>query len=92
VQLAVDADIAMGPALRLDEVVEDPHLRARGQLVAEHHPELGDLVTFGNPVVVPGEDFTVRSAPTLGQHTDEVLAELGYDAETRERLHATKVV
>jgi crotonobetainyl-CoA:carnitine CoA-transferase CaiB-like acyl-CoA transferase len=92
VQLAVDADIAMGPALRLDEVIDDPHLRARGQLVTEHHPELGDLVTFGNPVVVPGEEFSVRSAPALGQHTDEVLAELGYDAETREHLHAAEIV
>ena len=92
VQLAIEHDIALGPALRLDEVSDDPHLRARGQLVTEHHPELGDLVTFGNPVVVPGEEFTVRSAPALGQHTDEVLDELGYDAEVRERLHATGIV
>jgi crotonobetainyl-CoA:carnitine CoA-transferase CaiB-like acyl-CoA transferase len=92
VQLAVEHDIALGPALRLDEAPDDPHLRARGQLVAEQHPALGDLLTFGNPVVVPGEEFTVRSAPALGQHTDEVLHELGYDTEGREHLHALGIV
>jgi len=91
-QLAVEHDIAMGPALRFDEIGDDPHLRARGQVVVEHHPVFGDMFTLGNPVVVPGEEFTVRSAPALGQHTDEVLGELGYDEAQRSRLHDAGVV
>ena len=91
-KVAVEDDIALGPALRFDEVGEDPHLQARGQIVLEEHPLFGEMRTLGNPVLVPGEEFTVRSAPVLGQHTDEVLEELGYDAPTRARLHDLGVV
>src|SRR5262249_42999007 len=91
-QIAVDADIAMGPALRFDEIQDDPHLAARGQVVVEHHPLFGDVVTLGNPIVVPGKEFTVRSAPSLGQHTDEVLAELGYSGSERDALRGAGVV
>jgi crotonobetainyl-CoA:carnitine CoA-transferase CaiB-like acyl-CoA transferase len=91
-KLAIEDDIALGPALRFDEVAGDPHLRARDQIVVEQHPVFGDVLTLGNPILVPGEEFTVRSAPALGQHTDEVLEELGYDAPARARLHDLGVV
>ncbi len=91
-KVAVEDDIALGPALRFDEVPDDPHLQARGQIVVEEHPVFGEMRTLGNPVLVPGEEFTVRSAPALGQHTDEVLEELGYDAPARARLHDLGVV
>jgi len=86
VELAAECDVAMGPALQLDEVMEDPHLAARGQIVTEHHPRFGDVLTLGNPLVVPGVEFAPRSAPALGEHTEEVLAELGYDADARAQL------
>jgi crotonobetainyl-CoA:carnitine CoA-transferase CaiB-like acyl-CoA transferase len=91
-QVAVEHDIAMGPALRFDEIDSDPHLRARGMVVTETHPVLGELETLGNPVVVPGAAFQLRSAPAHGQHTDAVLAELGYGDEARERLRVQGVI
>jgi crotonobetainyl-CoA:carnitine CoA-transferase CaiB-like acyl-CoA transferase len=91
-QVAVDHDIAMGPAVRFDEIQDDPHLVARGMVITEHHPLFGDFLTLGNPLLVPGETFTVRSAPEHGEHTDEVLAELGYDDAMRDDLRAAGVI
>jgi crotonobetainyl-CoA:carnitine CoA-transferase CaiB-like acyl-CoA transferase len=91
-EVAINHDIAMGPALRFDEIQSDPHLRSREQVVTEHHPVFGDVLTLGNPIVVPGKTFSVRSAPSHGQHTDEVLAELGYDEAAREKLRTDGVV
>lgn len=91
-QVAIEHDIAMGPALRFDEIDTDPHLQARGMVVTETHPVLGELATLGNPVVVPGAPFEVRSAPAHGEHTDAVLAELGYGDEARAHLRADGVI
>jgi crotonobetainyl-CoA:carnitine CoA-transferase CaiB-like acyl-CoA transferase len=90
--VAVAHDITMGPALPFAEIGDDPHLAARGMIVTEHHPVVGEFRTLGNPVLVPGDDFAVRSAPAHGQHTDEVLAELGYDADARAALRADRVI
>ena len=63
VQVAADCDIAMGPALQLDEVVDDPHLRARGQVVTEQHPVFGDVLTLGNPLMCPGSSSSRTRRP-----------------------------
>jgi formyl-CoA transferase len=77
---AVEYDIAMGPALDLSEVRDDPQLAARGMIATERHPVVGAFSTLGNPVLVSGEEMDLRSAPALGEHTDEVLQSLGFRA------------
>jgi len=90
--VAVEQDIAMGPALSFAETPEDPHLRSRQMVVTEDHPVLGELRTVGNPIKNDGPPFEVRSAPVLGQHNDEVLAALGYDEDQRAELRRAGVV
>jgi crotonobetainyl-CoA:carnitine CoA-transferase CaiB-like acyl-CoA transferase len=92
VEVAIDADIAMGPALQFDDIVDDPHLRARGMVVTDRHPVVGPFLTYGNPIVVPGEEFTIRPAPAHGEHTDEVLMSLGYGPDDIAALHERGVV
>jgi crotonobetainyl-CoA:carnitine CoA-transferase CaiB-like acyl-CoA transferase len=92
VAIASEHDIPMGPALRFDEVADDPHLVARGMVVQEDHPELGALLTLGSPIRLPGESFTVRSAPSLGQHTEEILASLGFTSSECAQLREAGVV
>lgn len=76
-----------GPVLSITEMHADPQTRAREMVVPTQHPVAGDVETLGLPVkfsVTPGG---VRShAPTLGMHTREVLAELGYQASEIDRL------
>ena len=90
--VAVAHDIAIGPALQLAETRDDPHLAARGMVITERHPVIGALETLGNPLSVPGAEFAVRSAPSLGEHTDEVLGQIGCTSDELARLRSTEVI
>ncbi|RCW68806.1 CaiB/BaiF CoA transferase family protein [Pseudorhodoferax soli] len=76
------------PVRGLAEVVNDPHLHARGMLRHCHHPELGDVVLHNSPLRFDGFDpLALVREPRLGEHTGEVLAEyLGIDAAELGRL------
>ncbi len=61
----------------IDELVDHPHLAARGQLVSLEHPSLGTVRVFGAPIRLPDcPGGPAAPAPLLGEHTDEVLSEL----------------
>jgi crotonobetainyl-CoA:carnitine CoA-transferase CaiB-like acyl-CoA transferase len=86
-------DIALGPANQVDDLRDDPQLKARGIIHESEHPVAGPFTAVGWPAMISGQPFDViKPAPTLGQHVDEVLAELGYDEAEIERLRAGKVV
>jgi formyl-CoA transferase len=52
----------------------------------------GPLLTLGSPIRVSGEVFSVRSAPALGEHTDEVLLSLGHTLGELEQLRGDGVI
>lgn len=80
-EVALEHDIAMGPANRLAEILEDPQFRARGTIHESVHPEAGRFTSVGWAAPVKEQPFEIeKHAPALGQHTDELLVELGYDA------------
>ena len=81
VELLHQADVCAGPVLGLDEVVRDPQLTHRGLFTEVDHPRLGPVRQVAFPVqmsLTPGR--VSIPPPELGQHTDEVLHGLGYDA------------
>jgi formyl-CoA transferase len=79
VEIARAHDIAMGPAHPVEEVRDDPHLRAREIIYEGVHPGAGPFTYVGWAAPVAGQPFEVRRpAPALGEHTDELLAELGH--------------
>jgi crotonobetainyl-CoA:carnitine CoA-transferase CaiB-like acyl-CoA transferase len=81
VELAAREHLPLGPALcDPSELLDDPHLRAREIFYESEHPLAGPFIYIGQPAIVRDDPFRItRHAPTLGQHTDELLAELGYD-------------
>ena len=90
--MANEHHIPIGPALRFDQLADDPHLQARSALVSEDHPVLGSFLTLGSPVRVPGEEMPLRSAPAHGADTAEVLSELGIGPDEVETLRKEGVI
>jgi crotonobetainyl-CoA:carnitine CoA-transferase CaiB-like acyl-CoA transferase len=87
------ADVCAGPVLGLDEVVRDPQLVGRGLFQEVEHPSLGRLPQVGFPVKLSATPARVATPPpALGEHTDEVLRALGYDAEAITAFRRDRVV
>ncbi len=75
-------NIPVGPILSMKELAEEPSLRETGTIVEVDHPERGPYLTVGCPIKFSDFDAEVVRSPLLGEHTDEVLAEvLGYSAD-----------
>jgi len=88
-----DAGVPCGPILNYAQVFDDPHVRHRGMVQQLDHPVGGRINQLGPPVKLSATPARLRRpAPTFGQHTAEILAELGYDGATVNRLAAEGAV
>ena len=71
------AEIPCGPINTLDETLNDPQIKHRGMIVELEHP-VGALKMLGSPLHLEGTPVSYRRRPPLrGEHTEEILAELG---------------
>jgi formyl-CoA transferase len=76
------SDIPCGPINDYARVFSDPQVAARGMVLETDHPVLGPLRTLGSPIKMSATPADAsRRAPLLGEHTDEVLGELGISAQ-----------
>jgi len=75
----VAVDIPCGPLLNVDEVIDNPQVIARGMLIDVDHPEKGKIKITRIPISLSEAAPEIRlQAPILGEHTNEILKELGY--------------
>jgi crotonobetainyl-CoA:carnitine CoA-transferase CaiB-like acyl-CoA transferase len=87
------AEVPAGPVNRYDQTLADPQVAAREMVVDIEHPKIGPMKTIGLPLKSTGELTQIRRpAPWLGQHSEEVLRDLGYSAREIESLFADEVV
>ena len=85
-------DIPCAPVLSMKELLHDKSLRASGSIVEVPHKERGSYFTVGSPIKFSDLKPEITGSPLLGEHTDEVLAGLGYTASQITELHAAKAV
>lgn len=88
-----EAGIPCGPIYRMDQAMEHPQVRHRQMVVELPHPTMGAVRLLGLPVKFSETPGQVRLAPPLlGEHTDEVLREIGVTADELRRLRESGVI
>ncbi|MFL6623515.1 MAG: CaiB/BaiF CoA transferase family protein [Sulfurifustis sp.] len=88
-----EAGVPCGPIFTIDQVFADPQVRHLGIAQTVQHAKLGPIQIVGQPVRLSRTPSRVRSAsPDKGEHTDEILRELGYDAAAIAELRAKKII
>jgi CoA:oxalate CoA-transferase len=96
VAVLIEAGVPCAPVRQLEEVVADPEIARRGTLIDSEFPTRGAIRVAGSPIKLseapqPGAG-ELRRPPELGEHTREVLAEIGIGDAELERLRADRVV
>jgi formyl-CoA transferase/CoA:oxalate CoA-transferase len=87
------AGVPAAPILTVGQVLNDEHVRYRGMVLEIEHPEAGVIKMLGTPFKMSVTPGVVRSPPpTRGQHTFEILRELGFDDEEIIELKSKHVV
>ena len=93
VRLLHTSDVCAGPVLTLDEVPRNPQIAHRGLFTTMPHPSLGPIPQVAFPVKLSATPARFElPPPELGQHTDEILGSLGYDAASLAALRRDGVI
>jgi crotonobetainyl-CoA:carnitine CoA-transferase CaiB-like acyl-CoA transferase len=87
------AGVANGEVRDIGQMLNDPQLAARNMVETLMHPTVGATKVIGAPIKLSENEASVRTPPpVLGQHTDAVLREIGYDAGRISELRAKRVI
>jgi len=92
-KILTDAGVPCGPIYTVDKIFADPQVLHREMVKELDHPKAGKVKVTGIPIKLSDTPGEVEAAPpVLGQHTQEVLTELGYSDKDLEKLKQEKVI
>ncbi|MBN8987110.1 MAG: CoA transferase [Rhizobiales bacterium] len=92
-EMMVEAGLPCGPVYNIKDVFADPQVEALRITRPVTHPRLGEIDLIAQACEITGFDRAIRSAtPDLGEHNDEILQSLGYDAEAIAGMKAKRVI
>jgi crotonobetainyl-CoA:carnitine CoA-transferase CaiB-like acyl-CoA transferase len=92
-RILLEADVPAGPIYTVDQVFADPQVQHLRAATTVQHPKLGEIRVVNQAVTLSRTPSSmVRATPEQGEHTDEILAELGYGANDIRALREAKVV
>jgi len=87
------AGVPAGPIYQLDEVFADPQVQHLGIAVPMQHPQRGDIHVVGQPITLSRTPASVVSTlPEIGEHTEQILRDAGYDDADIARFRKEKIV
>ncbi len=93
IELLNKASVPGGPIYKMNEVFADPQVKHLGMTRTVTQAVLGDVEVVGQPIELSRTPWSIRTAaPEPGEHTDAILAELGYGSAEIDKLHDAKVV
>ncbi|WP_213880804.1 CoA transferase [Pseudomonas sp. dw_358] len=88
-----EIDVPSAKVQRIDEVIADPQIKARGMIMEQEHPRYGTLRMPNLPFRFSDCDTTIHQvAPDLGEHNAQVAAELGFSPEEISAMQADGVL
>ena len=87
------ADVCVGKVYDVPEVFEDPQVKHREMAVELDHPQAGKVTHAGIAIKLSNTPGSIRTfAPSLGQHTEEVLGSVGFSTERIAALREKHIV
>jgi crotonobetainyl-CoA:carnitine CoA-transferase CaiB-like acyl-CoA transferase len=94
IKLLNEAGVPCGAINRIDQTFAEPQVQHLGLARPVRHPRLGDIEVVGQPITLSAapQPTSMLPTPELGQHTGEVLTDLGFDADAISDLRARGIV
>ena len=93
VDALIENDIMFGSVNTIDDLIADQHLRALDMFALQQHPSEGTIRLIGFPISFSESPCRLyRLPPKLGEHSRQILAEIGYSADELDRLESAKTI
>ena len=93
IEILNEAGIPCGPIYTVDQTFADPQVQGLNMSPEVEHPEMGPIKIVGQAVKLVRTPQKMRnSTPEVGEHTEEILREMGYDADAISQLRDAGIV